>query len=153
MIYFLAVLVVSMVVTYLLTPAVRATALKLGIYTPIRDRDVHSQIKPRWGGVAMFLGMVVGLAAASTIPYLGGIFADLTPVRGVFAAMVVILLVGMADDAWDIPWMVKLLGQVGSAVILVLHGIQIEVMPVGWLGVGGPVVQALLTIFVVVLTI
>ncbi|MGJ9371447.1 MraY family glycosyltransferase [Nesterenkonia sp. CF4.4] len=153
MIYFLAVLAFSMVVTYLLTPAVRAIALKLRIYTPIRERDVHRQIKPRWGGVAMFLGMVLGLAAASTIPYLGGIFADLTPVRGVFAAMVVILLVGMADDAWDIPWMVKLGGQVGAAVILVLHGIQLEVMPVGWLGVGGPLVQAMLTVFVVVLTI
>ncbi|MGJ9405209.1 MraY family glycosyltransferase [Nesterenkonia aurantiaca] len=153
MIYFLAVLAVSMVVTYLLTPAVRSIALKLGIYTPIRERDVHSQIKPRWGGVAMFLGMVVGLAAASTIPYLSGIFADLTPVRGVFAAMVVILLVGMADDTWDIPWMLKLGGQVGAAVILVLHGIQLEVMPVGWLGVGGPLVQSLLTVFVVVLTI
>ncbi|GAA1162319.1 MraY family glycosyltransferase [Nesterenkonia sandarakina] len=153
MIYFLAVLVVSMVVTYALTPAVRIVALRLGIYTPIRDRDVHQAIKPRWGGVAMFLGMVVGLAAASTIPYLGGIFADLTPVRGVFAAMLVILVVGMADDAWDIPWMVKLGGQVFAAVTLVLHGIQLEVMPVGWLGVGGPLVQAMLTVFVVVLTI
>jgi len=153
MIYFLAVLAVSMVVTYLLTPLVRRIALSLGIYTQIRDRDVHKQIKPRWGGVAMFLGMVLGLAAASTIPYLEGIFADLTPVRGVFLAMVLILIVGMADDAWDIPWMVKLAGQVGSAVILVVHGIQIEVMPVGWLGVGGPWVQAFLTVFVVVLTI
>ncbi len=153
MIYFLIVLTVSAVVTYVVTPMVRAAALTLGVYTAPRTRDVHRGPLPRWGGAGMFLGMVIGLAAASTIPYLSGIFADLTPVRGVFAAMVVILLTGLADDAWDIHWALKLGGQIGAALLLVLHGVELEVMPVGWLGVGDGVLQAALTVLVVVATV
>lgn len=153
MIYFLIVLTISAVVTYAITPLVRQVALTLGVYTPVRARDVHRQILPRWGGAGMFVGMVVGLAAAAAVPYLSGIFADLTPVRGVFAAMVLILAVGMADDAWDIHWFLKLLGQIGAGVLLVVHGVRLEVMPVGWLGVGDAPVQSALTVFLVVLTI
>ena len=153
MIYFLIVLTVAAVVTYVVTPAVRSVALTLGVYTPIRARDIHSTITPRWGGLGMFLGMVVGLAMASTIPYLSGIFADLTPVRGIFLAMILIVLLGLADDAWDIHWLIKLLGQIGAGVLLVVHGIELEVMPVGWVGVGNDGVQAVLTVFLVVLTV
>ena len=153
MIYFLTVLTISAVVTYLLTPLIRIIGLRLGVYTPVRARDIHQTIKPRWGGVAMYVGMIVGLGAAAAIPYLSGIFADLTPVRGVFLAMLLILAVGMMDDAWDIHWAIKLVGQVGAGVLLVIHDIRLEVMPVGWLGVGDQWVQALLTVFLVVLTI
>lgn len=153
MIYFLTVLTISAVVTYLLTPLIRIIGLRLGVYTPVRARDIHQTIKPRWGGVAMYVGMIVGLGAAAAIPYLSGIFADLTPVRGVFLAMLLILAVGMMDDAWDIHWAIKLVGQVSAGVLLVIHDIRLEVMPVGWLGVGDQWVQALLTVFLVVLTI
>lgn len=153
MIYFLVVLTVSAAVTYVLTPPVRRLGLRLGIYTPIRSRDIHTEVKPRWGGVAIFAGMLAGLAVAACIPYLSGLFDDLTPVVGLLLAMVLILVTGMADDAWDIHWALKLAAQVASGLILVLHGIQLEVMPVGWLGVGGPVVQGILTVFLVVATI
>ncbi|NLS08517.1 undecaprenyl/decaprenyl-phosphate alpha-N-acetylglucosaminyl 1-phosphate transferase [Nesterenkonia sp. MY13] len=153
MIYFLIVLTVSAAVTYLLTPPVRRMSLKLGIYTPIRARDIHTEVKPRWGGVAIYVGMLAGLAVAATIPYLSGLFEDLTPVIGLLLAMTLILLTGMADDAWDVHWLIKLGAQVTAGVILVLHGIQLQVMPVGWLGVGEPAVQAFLTIFLVVATI
>ncbi len=153
MIYFLTVLTISGVVTYLLTPLVRIIGLRLGVYTPVRARDIHRTIKPRWGGVAMYVGMITGLGAAAAIPYLSGIFADLTPVRGILLAMLLILAVGMMDDAWDIHWAIKLLGQFGAGVLLVVHDIRLEVMPVGWLGVGDAWLQALLTVFLVVMTI
>ncbi|GFZ94467.1 MraY family glycosyltransferase [Nesterenkonia alkaliphila] len=153
MIYFLMVLTVSAVVTYLLTPPVRRLSLRLGIYTGIRSRDIHTEVKPRWGGVAIYLGLIAGIAVSALIPLFAGIFADITQVLGVLLAMTLIVITGMADDAWDIHWLIKLVAQIGSGLILVLHGIQLEVMPVGWLGVGGPVLQSMLTVFLVVLTI
>ncbi|GAA1824284.1 MraY family glycosyltransferase [Nesterenkonia flava] len=153
MIYFLVVLTCSALVTYALTPPVRRLALRLGIYTPIRSRDIHSTIKPRWGGLAIFFGMLAGLAVAAPIPYLSGLFSDLRPLTGIVLAMVLIVITGMADDTWDIHWVIKLAAQVGCGVILVLFGIRLEVMPVGWLGVGEPAVQACLTVFLVVMTI
>lgn len=153
MVYFLIVLSISAVVTYVLTPPVRRLGLRLGIYTPIRSRDIHTEVKPRWGGIALYLGMIAGLAVAAAIPYLSGLFNDLTPVIGLLAAMTLVLITGMADDAWDIHWALKLAAQVACGLILVLHGIRLEVMPVGWLGVGGPLLQGALTIFLVVMTI
>lgn len=153
MVYFLIVLSVSAMVTYGLTPPVRRLGLRLGIYTPIRSRDIHTEVKPRWGGIAIYLGMVAGLAVAAAIPYLSGLFSDLTPAIGLLAAMTLVLVTGMADDAWDIHWTLKLASQVASGLILVLHGIRLEVMPVGWLGVGGPLLQGALTVFLVVMTI
>lgn len=153
MVYFLIVLTVSAAVTYALTPPVRRLGLRLGIYTPIRSRDIHTEVKPRWGGIAIYLGMIAGLGVAAAIPYLSGLFSDLTPVIGLLSAMTLVLITGMADDAWDIHWTVKLLAQITCAVILVLHGIRLEVMPVGWLGVGGPLLQGALTVFLVVMTI
>lgn len=153
MVYFLMVLSVSAVVTYALTPPVRRLGLRLGIYTPIRSRDIHTVVKPRWGGIAIYLGMIAGLAVAVAIPYLSGLFSDLTPVIGLLAAMTLVLVTGMADDAWDIHWLLKLASQIACGVILVLHGIRLEVMPVGWLGVGGPLLQGALTVFLVVMTI
>lgn len=153
MIYFLLVLTVSAVVTYLLTPAVRTLALKRGIYTEIRARDIHTEVKPRWGGLAIYLGILAGIAISAFIPLFAGIFTDHAQILGLILGMTLIVVTGMADDAWDIHWALKLAAQVGSAVILVYFGIQLEVMPVGWLGVGGPWAQALLTVFLVVLTI
>ena len=153
MIYFLIVLTVSAVVTYVLTPPVRRLSLRLGIYTGIRSRDIHTEVKPRWGGVAIFIGILAGIGASALIPLFSGIFADRTQMLGVILGMTLIVVTGMADDAWDIHWLLKLVAQVGSGVILVFHGVQLEVMPVGWLGVGGPVLQGLLTVFLVVLTI
>lgn len=153
MVYFLIVLTVSAAVTYALTPPVRRLGLRLGVYTPIRSRDIHTEVKPRWGGVAIYLGMIAGLAVAAAIPYLSGLFSDLTPVIGLLAAMTLVLVTGMADDAWDIHWTLKLAAQIACGLILVLHGIRLEVMPVGWLGVGGPTLQAALTVFLVVMTI
>lgn len=153
MIYFLLVLTVSAVITYVLTPPVRRLSLRLGIYTGIRSRDIHTEVKPRWGGVAIYLGMLGGIVVSALIPLFSGIFTDRVQVLGVLLGMTLIVVTGMADDAWDIHWAIKLAAQIGAGVILVLYGIQLEVMPVGWLGVGGPMVQALLTVFLVVLTI
>lgn len=153
MIYFLIVLTAAAATTYVLTPPVRRLALRLGIYTGIRSRDIHTEVKPRWGGMAIYAGMLAGIGVSAVIPLFTGIFADLTQVLGVMLAMTLIMVTGLADDAWDIHWLVKLAAQITSGVLLVVHGIQLEVMPVGWLGVGGPLLQGVLTVFLVVLTI
>lgn len=55
-------------VTLLATPAARALALKANALAEVRDRDVHDKPTPRWGGLAMFLGVAIGIALASKLP-------------------------------------------------------------------------------------
>ncbi|HRO29521.1 MULTISPECIES: MraY family glycosyltransferase [Micrococcaceae] len=149
---YLLLLVLSALVSFVLTPAVRVLALKGRVYTPRRQRDVHRRPVPKLGGVAMFAGVLAGLGIGAMVPFLDGIFTDPDPVRGVLLALAVVLVMGVADDLWDLHWTLKLTGQVGAAALVALHGIRVEAMPVGWIPVGSEPVQIGLTIFILVLT-
>lgn len=62
--YPLAAGIVALLVTYLLTPWVRKLAFAKGaVDDPTRDdRRIHKEPLPRWGGIAIYAGMVVALA-------------------------------------------------------------------------------------------
>jgi UDP-GlcNAc:undecaprenyl-phosphate GlcNAc-1-phosphate transferase len=53
-----------------------ADRLRFKLYPEIRARDVHTTPKPRVGGVAMFLGVLVAFALSSQIPYFSIFWAD-----------------------------------------------------------------------------
>ncbi len=61
---YLFIVLVSAITCFLVTPMVRRIAERGLIFSPLRDRDVHSVPTPRLGGVAMFAGLIVGLAFA-----------------------------------------------------------------------------------------
>jgi UDP-GlcNAc:undecaprenyl-phosphate GlcNAc-1-phosphate transferase len=149
---YLLLLALSALVSFVLTPAVRVLALKGRVYTPRRQRDVHRRPVPKLGGVAMLAGVLAGLGIGAMVPFLDGIFTDPDPVRGVLMALAVVLVMGVADDLWDLHWTLKLAGQVGAAALVALHGIRVEAMPVGWIPVGSEPIQVGLTIFILVLT-
>ncbi|WP_378089052.1 MraY family glycosyltransferase [Citricoccus sp. GCM10030269] len=145
-------LALSAVVSFAVTPAVRMLALKGGVYTPQRQRDIHRAPVPKLGGLAMIAGVLVALGLGATVPFLGGIYTDPQPMRGLLLALSVVLLMGVADDLWDLHWTLKLVGQVAAAALVAFHGIRVEEMPVGWIPVGGEPIQIGLTIFILVLT-
>lgn len=101
-------------------PAAKKLAVRLGAMDrPGESRRVHDHPVPRLGGLAIYLGF----AAASLL------FAQLTPgVRGILLGSVVIVLLGTADDLWDLnPW-VKLAGELVAAVVALLHGVEIHLL-------------------------
>lgn len=125
----------AVVVTFLLTGLVRLIALQLKVVTPIRERDVHSLPIPRMGGVAVYAGFAAAVLMALQLPALGGAFISSTEVVGVLAAGGVICLVGVLDDRFDLDAIAKLAGQILAAGILVLFGVQWQVL---WLPSNGP---------------
>lgn len=122
------------------------------LYPKIRGRDVHTRPTPRLGGAAMFLGIVLAFAVGSQLPPLALIFAQPLQVLAVLGAALLIVLIGVADDLWDLDWFTKLAGQIMAAGLIAWQGVQIS-----WLPLPGTVVplapyQSLgLTIFVIVL--
>ncbi|RAY15755.1 undecaprenyl/decaprenyl-phosphate alpha-N-acetylglucosaminyl 1-phosphate transferase [Actinomadura craniellae] len=152
--YLLTVLIAA-VVTYLITPVVRRFAISFGAMTAVRARDVHAIPTPRLGGLAMFGGMVAALLVASQLPKMSEVLARENVGRAVLIAAGLIVLVGIADDRWEIDPLTKFAGQVAAAGIFILHGIQIYVIP---LPSGEPLslppeYGVPLTIFIVVATI
>ncbi|GGM18059.1 MraY family glycosyltransferase [Nakamurella endophytica] len=111
-------------VTFLITGGVRAVATAIGAFTPIRDRDVHVRPTPRMGGVAVYLGVAAGVLMALQLPRLSRAFESSSEIKGVLVAGAVIVLIGVLDDRFDLDAVTKLAGQILSAGILVLFGVQ-----------------------------
>jgi UDP-GlcNAc:undecaprenyl-phosphate GlcNAc-1-phosphate transferase len=126
---YLFVLVVAAAATLLLVGPVGALASRVGAVPPTRDRDVHRFPIARLGGVAMLAGLLAGLTAASALPRLGRVFELSSDARGVVLAALLICLLGVADDIWNLDALTKLAGQVLAAGVMVLSGVQLYWLP------------------------
>ena len=125
----------AVVVTFLLTGVVRLIAVRVGAVSPIRERDVHSLPTPRMGGLAVYLGFAAAVLMALQLPALGAAFFSSSEIVGVLAAGGVICLVGIIDDRFDLDAVAKLAGQILAAGVMVLFGVQWQVL---WLPSSGP---------------
>jgi UDP-GlcNAc:undecaprenyl-phosphate GlcNAc-1-phosphate transferase len=122
------------VVTFLLTGLVRVLAVRFGAVAWPRGRDVHVTPTPRWGGVAMYVGVLGGVAVATQLPALRLAFAYSSEVIGVIVAAGLLVLVGVLDDRFELDAITKLAGQTTASGVLVLFGVQWAVFWVPWGG-------------------
>lgn len=106
------------IISFITTPLVRIFSHKVGAMdVPKDERRMHKIPIPRLGGLAIFLGFMTS--------YL--LFGALTvPVRGILIGAVIIVIIGAIDDILRLPWWIKLIGQIGAALVPVLHGVRIE---------------------------
>lgn len=114
-----AALVLAMVVTMLAMPLVRRLAIRLGaidmpgVKGTASERHLHVQPTPRMGGLAIFLGFVAAI----------GLFMNLTPaLSAMLLGGIVIVVLGMLDDIFRLSALVKLVVQIGAAVIAACGG-------------------------------
>ena len=150
---YLLVMVVAAAVTFLVTPVARRLGVNWGAMTAVRDRDVHAIPTPRLGGIAMLIGFAAATLVASRLPFLSEVFENSRDPYAILSGAVVITLVGIADDRWDLDAVTKLAGQVLAAGVMVLQGVQML-----WLPIGGepfslpPALGVALTVLIVVVT-
>ncbi|WP_374189200.1 MraY family glycosyltransferase [Salinibacterium sp. SWN1162] len=142
---------IASVVTYALSLVVLKLARKYKLYPQVRQRDVHSTPTPRLGGVAMFFGVVVAFAVASSFSNFSIIFNDPAKVFGLLGAALIIVAIGVADDIWDLDWLTKLAGQVIAAFVVAWPGVQLSTLPIGGKTIVSPHVSIIITIFAIVL--
>lgn len=110
--------IVAFVLALGLTPLVRALARKSGFMAYPDERSVHQRPVPYLGGVAIYLASVAAVLVTGPqnrptqqALIFGGLF---------------ILIVGIIDDLYNLkPWQ-KVLGQLGSALIVVALGVDIS---------------------------
>jgi UDP-GlcNAc:undecaprenyl-phosphate/decaprenyl-phosphate GlcNAc-1-phosphate transferase len=148
-------LLVTAAVTYLLTPLVRRVAIRAGAVVQPRARDVHAGPIPRWGGIAMFLGVAAGLLAAQEMVPLRTEFHVTQLNLGLLGAGGLIVVIGIIDDRWGLSAIAKLAGQVVAAGILFYSGAQLSSFPAPHDGefLLSQNESAVLTILVIVATI
>ncbi|MCU1558460.1 MAG: undecaprenyl-phosphate alpha-N-acetylglucosaminyl 1-phosphate transferase [Microbacteriaceae bacterium] len=120
----------SAVVTFLLAALTARLGMKYRLYPQIRERDVHTRPTPRLGGVAMFLGILAAFGVASQLPQFHLIFAKPGPIFAILGSALIIVLIGVADDIWDLDWVTKLAGQIIAAGLLAWQGVQLTSLPI-----------------------
>ncbi len=125
----LTVLLTSLLSALFLTAAARLLAPRFGFLDrPDKVRKLHCRPTPLGGGLAVFLGVVVGLAVLVTTPsgsasVLGGHWPFLLTM---IISGGTITTVGLVDDLRDLPVRWKLLGQLAASLILVAGGVLID---------------------------
>lgn len=158
---------IGLVVAYLLTPAVRWIAMRLGIVARPGGRHIHLATVPRLGGLAVYLAFVAAVFAGLpverpihvthgtdqlvvTIPYTAAIDR---PIVGLLLGTTVITILGVIDDARGIAPLTKLLGQILAAVVLLPFGVGMDVLtnPLGGMFFVGPLGQAVTVVWIVAL--
>jgi UDP-GlcNAc:undecaprenyl-phosphate/decaprenyl-phosphate GlcNAc-1-phosphate transferase len=149
---YLFIVLFTAIVTVALAWAVWRLSTKYKLYPGIRERDVHKTPTPRLGGVAMFIGVVAAFAVSSQHPFFSLLWVDPVPMFAVLGATLLIVLVGVADDLWDLDWMIKLGAQFLAAGLIAWFGqLQIYSLPLGSLFIGSSWVSFAITVLSIVI--
>jgi UDP-GlcNAc:undecaprenyl-phosphate GlcNAc-1-phosphate transferase len=134
---------------FLVTPLVRKIAMSAGAFIHLRSRDIHTEVTPRWGGLAMWIAMALTFLTVSHLSLVGKSFGR--EATGIFLAGTFIMLLGIVDDRYDLDALTKFAGQALAAGILLLHGVQILWLPInGILTLPANIGQLLTVLFVMV---
>src|SRR5690625_5987674 len=97
---YLAVVAITALISFALTPMARLLGVRARVYTPTRKGDMHREPIPKLGGAAMAIAVIVVMGAASIVPFLAGIYQ--ATMLGILVAILVVLVMGVADDLWDL---------------------------------------------------
>ena len=111
-------LIVSFAIAAIFTPVAIWLAPRIGAMDiPMDDRRVHKKAMPRFGGMAIFIAIMAGMA----------IFAiDDKGIPGIMVGCTLIFIIGAIDDLKELRASVKLAGQIVCASVVYGMGIRIE---------------------------
>ena len=111
---------IALVVSWLLTPYVRNLAIRRGAVDDpkVDDRRVHKDPIPRWGGLAIYAGIVVALLVVLPFAYPKTI-AFPPYLVGVLCISGLLVLVGALDDLYQYKAKIQ-------ALVLLLAGVAIQ---------------------------
>ena len=104
--------ITAFLVTFIVIPSVIKIAREKHLVDEPGERRSHSISTPSLGGIAIFAGVIFSIVMWT--PF--AIFGDL---QYILAAFVVIFLLGVKDDIDPTRPLIKLMGQIFAALILV----------------------------------
>lgn len=109
----------AFLITFASVPIVRVIAFKLNAVDVPRDnRRMHKKPIPRMGGAAIFLGFIVSVAC-----FTGVIDHELI---AILVGALIIVIVGILDDIYQLKPVVKLIGQIVAAIVVIWGGVRID---------------------------
>ncbi|WP_106496183.1 glycosyltransferase family 4 protein [Lentibacillus sp. Marseille-P4043] len=118
---------ISLVAALLITPVVKRLAIKLNaVDKPDNNRKMHKGVRASMGGLAIFIGCIAGLLY---------IQPQHEHLLGIIIGAIIILVTGMLDDIYQLKPLMKLTGQIGAGLSVVLSGVIIDKITLPFLGI------------------
>ena len=145
----LAVCLVSMAVTGIIIPQILLIAFRKKLFDEPDERKIHTAAVPRLGGIAfmpsivfslcLVLGLKIVLGSMTSVDLFGFSFtlpeggeglatlpSDLKPLFLGMSALMMMYLVGMADDLIGVRYRAKFVAQILAALLLVAGGVCLD---------------------------
>ena len=116
---------VAAVIAWLLVPVAERIAWRIGAVDFPNERSLHTDPTPKLGGLAIFVAIAV-----ATILFLP--WAEQT--QALMVGAVVIVVVGVLDDVFELAPLLKLAGQTVAAAIPVLNGVNASAFTLPFFG-------------------
>ena len=116
---------VAAVLAWLLVPVAERIAWRIGAIAYPSERGLHTDPTPKLGGLAIFVG--TSAAAILFLPW-----AEQT--QALLIGAVVIVIVGVVDDVFELNPFLKLAGQTVAAAIPVLNGVNAATFTLPFVG-------------------
>lgn len=118
-------LFIVFVLTIIITPFIIKLAFKINAVDMPKSRKVHTKTMPRLGGLSILIGFFTGVALIKPVdPY----------INAIIGGAVVIAIVGILDDLYELSAKWKLIGQLIASTIIVMSGLYVKVMNVPFVG-------------------
>jgi len=133
---FITAFTISALVVWFSTPIVRKLGLIAGLTDKPNDRKMHTTPVVRLGGVSIFIGTLCALL----LVWWGGWFGVLTPAKeyevwGVTIGGIAFFLLGLADDIFQLPAVLRLFMQLLISAIAWWVGVRIEFISLPLIGI------------------
>ncbi|MFC3420281.1 glycosyltransferase family 4 protein [Salinicoccus hispanicus] len=121
--YTLFLLTVSFLISLILMPIFIWGSRRFGFVDHPNNRKVHLKPIPYMGGVAILISFAIGVVISRPIE---------AEYKALIFGGIVIVIVGIVDDKYDLKPGLKLIGQIAASLVPVSHGIIIDrVTPFG----------------------
>lgn len=112
--------VVAFLISYASTPIAKILAFRIGaVDVPKDNRRMHKKPTARIGGIAIFYGFIISILCFAKID---------TALRGILIGCIVIVVLGIFDDIYNLNALFKFFVQIAAALIVVMHGVRIDHM-------------------------
>lgn len=132
---YLIALLIAAGLSYVLTPAIRSIAPRLGALDVVDHRKIHHEPVPRLGGVAVFGAFVLALLITLAVPRLAGFQSLIDPrlpslrsLLSILAPTSLILIVGIYDDIRGANAGQKLIIQALAGLVAFAMGFEVTLL-------------------------
>ncbi len=123
---YLPIILASGLLAFLATPLTRILARRTGMVDQPGLRKAHRSPVPLLGGLAMYLALAIAFLGFGSRDWRA-------EGAGILGGATLLFLVGLWDDRYGLPVWIKLAVQVLAAISVMLTGIQVHLLNIGWL--------------------